>query len=226
MTPFEDVYGYGTFGGNDISGMFAMDFTWSVILAVFGLVLIQYILQSVGLYTVAKRRGIRHAWLSWLPIGSDWLLGCISDQYQYVVKGKNRRKRVAMLVLSLLMAALSVWVTAGWIQLMIEIVIRYQEILEHKPMELIMETVSLLGMLLVLWGVSVAFLVIKLTALYNLYASSVPGDRVIYLLLSIFINGCIPILVFACRKWDWGMPHRKTQPPQEEQKPVEDDPVI
>lgn len=210
MIPMEDFYGYENFGGNDFSTIFTMDFTWSLIWSVFGLLLIQYVLQSVGLYTVAKRRGIRHAWLSWLPIGNNWLLGCISDQYQYVVKGRNKRKRVALLVLSLVVTVLGVWLTAGWIQLIMEIAMRYQELLWHRPIELVLEVVGLMGWLLVLWCICVAFLVVKLTALYHLYASCVPGDRVVYLLLSMFLNGCTPVLIFACRRWDLGMPPRKT----------------
>ena len=226
MTPMDDFYGYENFGGNDFSTMFTMDFAWPLILSVFALVFVQYILQAVGLCTVARRRGIRHAWLSWLPIGNNWLLGCISDQYQYVVKGSNKRKRVALLVLSLLVTALGVWLTAGWIQLIREIAMRYQEVLLQAPMDLVLDAVGLMGLLLVLWCVSVAFLVVKLTALYQLYASCVPGDRVVYLLLSIFLDGCTPILVFTCRRWDLGMPARKTQLSQGEQNPAEDDPIV
>ena len=226
MTPMEDFYGYENFGGNDFSAMFAMDFAWSLIWSVFGLLLIQYVLQSVGLYTVAKRRGIRHAWLSWLPIGNNWLLGCISDQYQYVVKGRSKRKRAALLVLSLLVTVLGVWLAAGWIRLIREIAMRYREVLLQAPMDLALDAAGLMGLLLALWCVSIAFLVVKLTALYHLYASCVPGDRVVYLLLSMFVNGCTPILVFACRRWDLGMPPRKTQLSQGEQNPAEDDPIV
>lgn len=210
MIPFEDFYGYENFGGSDVSAMFALDFVWPLILPALGLVLLQYVLQSVGLYTIAQRRRIRHAWLAWIPVGSDWLLGCISDQYQYVAKAKNKRKRVAMLVLSVLIAGLGVWLIVDWTRLIVEIVTRYQELLLYKPAGLILQTMELLGVLSALWCVSVIFWLVRITALYNLYASSVPGDRVIYLLLSIFINACIPILVFACRKWDLGMPSRKS----------------
>ena len=56
--------------------------------------LVCYVLQSYGLYTIANRRGIRNSWLAWVPVGNMWILGSISDQYQYVAKGKvkNRRK--------------------------------------------------------------------------------------------------------------------------------------
>ena len=44
--------------------------------------------------------GIRHAWLAWVPIGNNWILGSLSDQYRYLVKGKICRKRVILPALS------------------------------------------------------------------------------------------------------------------------------
>ena len=42
--------------------------------------LIFHIFRSVGLYRIAKSRGIRRAWLAWVPVGNAWLQGNISDQ--------------------------------------------------------------------------------------------------------------------------------------------------
>ena len=49
-----------------------------ILLAVYALVmfaysmlgLISYVLHSLGLYTIAKRRGIHNSWLAWLPFGN------------------------------------------------------------------------------------------------------------------------------------------------------------
>ena len=49
-----------------------------------------YVFSALALYTIAQRRGIRKAWLAWVPVLSVWILGSISDQYRYVVKGQNR----------------------------------------------------------------------------------------------------------------------------------------
>ena len=53
-----------------------------------------YVLRAWGMYAIAKRRGINNPWMSWVPVLDLWVLGCISDQYQYGVKDKicNRRK--------------------------------------------------------------------------------------------------------------------------------------
>ena len=97
--------------GNDYSMMFESDMTGDSIAFLFYLVYMlfmltvsvgTYVLHALSLYSIANRRGIRRPWLSWIPVGSTWILGCISDQYQYVVKGKVRNKRKALLVLEII----------------------------------------------------------------------------------------------------------------------------
>lgn len=70
--------------------------------------LVAYVLMAVGLYTIAKRRGIRNSWLAWIPVANYWLLGCISDQYQYVAKGQNKSRRKLLLTLSIIVEVLCI----------------------------------------------------------------------------------------------------------------------
>ena len=48
----------------------------------FGLSIAAYVLQALGLYTIAKRRGISNPWLAWVPVAWVWVLGSISDQFR------------------------------------------------------------------------------------------------------------------------------------------------
>ena len=66
-----------------------------------------YVLQALGLYTSAKRRGIRNPWLAWIPFGSVWILGAICDDYKTRC-GKSSKLRVVLLVLTIVMAVLAV----------------------------------------------------------------------------------------------------------------------
>ena len=66
-----------------------------------------YVLTALSLYTIAQRRGLSRPWLAWIPVVSSWILGSLSDQYRYVVKGENRSKRKFLLVMSILSAVLS-----------------------------------------------------------------------------------------------------------------------
>jgi len=71
-----------------------------------------YILQALGLYTIAKRRGISHAWLAWIPFGSAWILASISDDFKARRNGKKGKLRIALLALTVAVAVLSA-VTLG-----------------------------------------------------------------------------------------------------------------
>ena len=61
-----------------------------------------YVFSSLAIYTIAQRRGIRHAWMAWIPMLNVWILGSISDQYRYVVKGQIKSKRKVLLALNIL----------------------------------------------------------------------------------------------------------------------------
>ena len=66
---------------------------------------VAYILTGKSLSAIARRRGIEKPWMAWVPIGSDWLLGCISDQYRYVVHGQERNARGKLLKLGIIGAS-------------------------------------------------------------------------------------------------------------------------
>ena len=61
-----------------------------------------YVLTSLALYTIANRRGIKNAWLSWVPVINCWIIGSLSDQYRYVVKGEVKNKRKTLLILNII----------------------------------------------------------------------------------------------------------------------------
>ncbi len=162
-----------------------------------------YVLQSVSFQTIAKRRGIKHSWLAWIPVGALWILGSISDQYQYVAKGKvrNRRKVLLGLCIAVLLLLIpycfvivciaaeipSVSSVAGW-------------------------TVAFIFCLLAMIAISITLTVFEYIALYDLFVSCDSSQAVLYLLLSIFLPVTLPFFLMSCRKKDLGMPQRKPEP--------------
>lgn len=169
-----------------------------------------YVMQSLSLYSIADRRGIRNPWLAWLPVGDAWILGCISDQYRYVVKGRVKSKRKALLVMNILMyvafalifvMAFSMGLQSGGADLE-----------SPQTADMLRSALGLLALYLVLLGLAVAVTVVRYMALYDLYASCEPGNSVMYLVLSIFVSITQPIFMLVCRKKDLGMPPRKAQP--------------
>ena len=162
-----------------------------------------YFLQSMALFTIAKRREIAKPWLAWLPIGSDWILGCISDQYQYVVKGKIRNRRKALLVISIIAVAIS---QIGSTLSDLEVV--YAIFSKNAATVDFLRTVSLIITIVIL-AVSAVSAVIGYCAMYDLYYSCDPSTARRNLLLSIFLVVISPVLLFINRNKELGMPPRK-----------------
>ena len=174
-----------------------------------------YVLRALGLYTVAQRRGIRKAWLAWVPVLHLWVLGSLSDQYRYVVRYQFRSRRkwllglsVAGLVLGLVISCLY---TAGMVSTLMGLskaqnpqdliyMFRYQPVL-----------VAAAGVSAVAVAVKLLLTALQWASLYDIYASCIPEKKVLYTLLSILLPVTAPIFLFLCREKDTGMPPRKIE---------------
>ena len=183
------------------------------------LTLVCYVLGSLGLYTLATRRGIYHAWMAWVPVLRVYLLGCVSDQYRYVVKGENKAKRKALLILSILVFLLTAGIFIAGVSLVVKLFMCFSSRMSER---LLMQ--SVLGLVLgigiaalVLAGLSIACAVVRFIALYDLYRSCDPDNSVLFLLLSIFVPVTQAFFVFFIRNRDTGMPPRLDARPPEPQ---------
>ena len=171
---------------------------------------VSYVLSAVGMYRIAKRRGIHHAWLSWVPVGNSWLLGSISDHYQYVAKQKVTRRRNLLLTLNLILLGATMAFAGG---------IAAAVALSSEAQATMAIALSVVSYLVVL-GLSIAIMVITYIAYYDLFRSCKPGNSVLFLILSVVFNVTLPFFVFFISNSDEGMPQRR--PRQPEQIPVEE----
>jgi hypothetical protein len=181
-----------------------------------GFSIVMYVLNAVGLYRIAKRRGIHHAWLAWVPIGSNWLLGSISDHYQYVAKQKVTSKRKILLILSLCLIG-CLFVLAGGV---VAIVVAAGSSMNASiALGVVLLLIAYLGMM----GLAVAITVFCYIAYYDLFRSCKPGNAVLFLVLSILFNVTLAFFVFFSSKSDEGMPERRPRDPAPriEEAPVE-----
>lgn len=63
----------------DMAAMFAVLLPVLILyVAIFIFLIAGYVISSIGLYRMARARGISAPGLAWVPIGRDWLLGSIS----------------------------------------------------------------------------------------------------------------------------------------------------
>lgn len=187
---------------------------------------ISYVLNAVGMYRIAKRRGIHHAWLAWIPIGSQWLLGSISDHYQYVAKKKITGRRKALLILNSILAVVSGVFSSAAVAML-----SYAEPAPGDMSGMILVIGVLAVAYLLVLGLGIAATVFRYIAHYDLFQSSKPGSAVLFLVLGILFNVTLPFFVFACSNSDQGMPARRPQQPaqqipQQWEAPEEEIPVV
>lgn len=210
-------YGY-TMNGLEEAGELALGIA-AVLLLVLGLSgifsLVCYILESLGLYTIAQRRQLKHPWMAWVPVANQYLLGCVSDQYQYVVKGKNTSRRKWLLVFSIVSIVMAVvfYVMYFGFYVKAAMMLSYNLPEEQLLREIMTPMLGMLGIGLVMFAVSIAQLVFYYIALYDLYISCDRKNGVAFLVLSIVFTVTRPFFVFAVRNKDQGMPPRKAAAP-------------
>ena len=186
-----------------------------------------YIFTGLGLFTIAKRRGIHNPWLAWVPFGNMWLLGTLSDHYQSVAKGKVTRRRVVLLVTNIVMSLVAAAVLVLCFVMIGRMLTIGLELFgsmdnfdaisgvdeERMITAIAGPGVGMVLLALVLLPVAIVYLIFWCIALHDVYKSCEPDNATLYLVLSIFLPICVPIFLMVCRKKDGGMPVRAPQQP-------------
>ena len=182
-----------------------------------GIGVLMYAFRSIGVYSIAKRRGLNNPWFAWVPVVNNYLLGSLSDQYQYVVKGKEKSKRKWLLGLTIaqavlyvtlaVMAIVAIWNVAG------NAMAGFNEAkLSRMALRYVM---YMLAAVVHFAATTLAMTVIRCVALYDVYTSLDPRNSVLYTILSIAFRVTEPFFLFFNRKRDDGMPPRREAPKAE-----------
>lgn len=182
-----------------------------------------YILQASALYTIARRRGISGAWLAWIPVGSSWIQGKITDHYHEYASRKKTYFAVILLVLAVAGMVLGSMTTSGQSKAFVEFVEDLEYVETGRDL---MDSLDGLKSESATEGVvnSLVSLVAKIVgyiALYYIYKSCKPDSAVLFLVLSIIFNFLTPFFLFSCRKYDLGLmppqqPYRQTYQPDQQ----------
>lgn len=178
-----------------------------------------YVLTGFALYTIANRRGLKHVWLAWILVAKLWLIGSISDQYRYIVKGENKSKRKVLLGLGIAKVILAIVMGISVISMVFNAVIGSVNGMAEEQMitQILSGTVGAMTLLLPVLGVAIAQTIVYFMAMYDIYKSLDPSNCVVYLVLSILFSVTEPFFLFFNRNKDQGMPPRKDAAPAEPQ---------
>ena len=181
--------------------------------AVLAFAVVCYVLEGKSLSAIARRRGIEKPWLAWVPVGSSWLLGSISDQYRYVTYGqvRSRRKLLTWLTATLYGAMTVLFVLLGvWMVFSMIAAINATE--EAFLITLLGGMIGLYLFLFLFVGIAAVTSVFQFMAYYDLFRSCDPKKSLVFLLVSIFVGYPLPFFVYSCRNKDLGMPPRTDAP--------------
>ena len=240
------------FSGFEIASSEAQQFVGAVagalIVAAILVVLINivlYVLKSLGLYTIAKRRGIACPWLAWLPVGCEWITASLADQYRKVTSGKATIRRFIIVVLAVISIGLTCFTTttignrSEELTELAEYAEEYgADMDEEHALEFMTEVFEELSE--ILGGVTLVAALSSVIALASnvywfvcagdVYASCCPKNGTMMLVLSFFMPILAPFFFFCNKEKDAGMvPANKPQPqhvaPAEPTAPVYEAPV-
>ena len=189
---------------------------FSVIYSLFsgGIGVMLYAFRSIGVYSIARRRGLNNPWFAWVPVVRTYLLGSLSDQYQYVVKGKDKSKCKWLLGMSITQGVFYVVMAVMGIIAICNVTgDAMAGFNEAKLVRMAMRyAMSMLAAVVPFMVLSVALTVVRYIALYDVYTSLDPKNSVLYTILSVGLRFTEPFFLFFNRKKDDGMPPRREAP--------------
>lgn len=233
-----DIFELGAQGFSDEQMMTLVVWVFAVaMLLALAMMVVFYVFQSIGLHTLAKRRGIKHPWLAWIPFGDYWIIGSISDNARLWNNNELNYRRILLVALmggTTLLSLVQSWPAFKmlWLLQSMDEMNMDAIILEMEQYILQLESYETGFGALLSMAVNVASIVgmvLYYMSLYDLYASCRPQQKVMFLVLSIVINVTLPFFIFACRKYDDGMAPQENQalpqpPSQEPQWPSQEPP--
>lgn len=173
-------------------------FTYLLIL---GIMITMYVLQSLALFKIAKKRGIHNYGMAWVPIGSTWLLGKIADDVNLCRRNKKTNFARNILTLSLIYIAVFILFYIGAIFFAVTVAIQSEttgtSIIDYPATVLVVSLIAL-GMMVL----AVVLSVLTYMALYRVFYGYDENNAVVFLVLSIFISYLLPIFLFIIRNRD------------------------
>lgn len=138
-----------------------------------------YVMTSLALYTLAKRRGIRSAGLAWVPVANYWIIGGLANKIDEN-RGIARRWNTTLLTLALVSVG---GVIIAYVALIAAGVL-YAFIAIDSLLPLILPFYVLLILAMV---VAVALSICSAICIFKIFESTLPEKAVKYLLCYLLV---------------------------------------
>lgn len=181
--PDDSYYNYGSIveGSGVVAAVLLV--VAAVLLVVLAYVAVCYIFNSIGLYTIAKNRGMKNPFLAFIPIANSYYLGKISDDINATMNKKSSNA-IWLLVLNIIFFVLD----------FVYIIISALTALTGSYA--VMGGIALIYLLLL--AANVTYSVFSYISLYKIFKEYAPENSVLFLVLSILF-GINAFFLFAIR---------------------------
>ena len=152
-----------------------------------------YLLESIGVYKMAKSAEIKNPWLSFVPVGRNWVFGTLAEKY----KKKNGTKSARFgIILPVLEGIVLIETIALTIFPVISDAVNTSA--EMAP-EQFMSLIPVIILYFALMAVAIAYAVVFFIALWRIYASFDKANATLYIVLSVLFSISSPIILFIIR---------------------------
>ncbi|MBR2453709.1 MAG: hypothetical protein IKB35_01765 [Clostridia bacterium] len=148
--------------------------------------LADYIISSLAMFRIARKRGVSIPWLAWIPIAKEWTFGSIVDDFESE-KGSKRKFRVILLALSLVVLALTALMIIVMVAYIVYVaMVTYGSIIPTVGEEIAL-VISLYIAILPLAFVSTAYGVLYIICLHKLHENIYPEKSIKYAVVSFLV---------------------------------------
>ena len=173
-------------------------------LVLFAFLIATYVLQSLALHTLARRRGIANPWLAWLPFGNYWIIGSLARDYD---KQNNIQRRwdKTLLILAIIFSAGYILMYVG---LMVGGIIAAMNVNAATMTEeaAISMVLGVFAAFIPTMMVAAALQIINYICFFKIFESTVTEKALKYFLLTLFVPFAQPICLFLCRNKGYAHP--------------------
>ncbi|MBE6605415.1 MAG: hypothetical protein E7635_00035 [Ruminococcaceae bacterium] len=171
-------------------------------LVVLGLAIASYVLQSLSLYGIAKKRDIKCAWLAWVPVAINWIIGSVVDDFDSQ-NGHKRKWRVTLITLSVIVLVGLIAIYAVAIAMAVAMAMSGQMYDPSVYDPMVTKFVGF-GIVMYVFFFAITFAVVLLQAIsyicmFKIFEFIVPKKAVKYLILSFIVPLAYPICLLKCK---------------------------
>lgn len=193
-------------------------FYYAMIFLSRAIIIFSYVMQGIGLSTMAKNRGIEKPWLAWVPMVNSWLLGKISDQYREKVTGEDPNLRQKILIRKIIWVASEVAIVMTailwYVCLIFGMIIAESAGMNSEAVLMPMMPLFVIVLMLLLVAfivVCVFYCISQYRALFDIFRSSDPKTSTMFFVLSFFSQVALTLGIFLNRRKTLGMPSEQKQ---------------